>query len=324
VRIGRQEEFLMTARSRSVLPALAVCLAFTSIAAAQAAPAPALPAATARQAAPARPQPARTLPEPGQRTRIVTESQDAQATRQQLHEMLRRYSPSLGGVLKLDPSLLNDANYLAPYPELADLLSRHPEIARDPGYFFEEVNLPWADRHEPTDARMEVIRWWRDTVQASIFFVVFLVIVATLLWLIKTLVDYRRWSRLSKVQAEVHNKVLDRFGNNEELLAYVQTPAGRRFLESAPIMLDSAAPAVAAPLRRILWSIEAGCVLMAGGAGMQFVSGRSPQEVAPMIFGIGVLGMAIGVGFVVAAGVSFLISKRMGLLDGQSAPGPVA
>jgi hypothetical protein len=186
------------------------------------------------------------------------------------------------------------------------------------------VDLPWVARHEPADARTETIRWWRDTVQASIFFVVFLVIVATLLWLIKTLIDYRRWSRLAKVQADVHNKVLDRFGNNEELLAYVQTPAGRRFLESAPITLDAAGPAVAAPLRRILWSVEAGCVLMAGGVGIQFVSGRAPAEVAPMLFGVGVLGLAIGIGFVVAAGVSFLISKRMGLLEGQATPGPTA
>jgi len=314
----------MTARSRLVLPALAACLAFASMTAAQPAAAPPAVPAAARQAAPAaRPQaPVRAVPESSQRTRIVTESQDARETQQQLRETLRRYSPSLGGVFKLDPSLLTNPEYLAPYPELGDLLARHPEIARDPGYFFEDVELP--SRREPVDARSQVISMWRNTVEASMFFVVFLVVTATLLWLIKTLIDYRRWSRLSKVQADVHNKVLDRFGNNEELLAYVQTPAGRRFLESAPITLDAAGPAVAAPLRRILWSVEAGCVLMAGGIGIQFVSGRSPEEVAPMLFGVGVLGLAIGIGFVVAAGVSFLISRRMGLLDGPSAPGPVA
>ena len=46
---------------------------------------------------------------------------------------------------------------------------------------------------------------------------------------------HRRWSRLSKIQTDVHNKLLDRFTSNEDLLAYIQTPVGRKFLESAPI-----------------------------------------------------------------------------------------
>ena len=145
-------------------------------------------------------------------------------------------------------------------------------------------------------------------------------VTSTLIWLIKTLIDYRRWARLSKVQADVHNKVLDRFANNEEVLTYVQTPAGRRFLESAPITLDPAGPAIAAPLRRILWAIEAGCVILAGGIGLQFVSGRVPREISPMVFALGVLGVALGIGFVVAAGVSFFISKRLGLLAPAAPP----
>ena len=44
------------------------------------------------------------------------------------------------------------------------------------------------------------------------------------------------------MQYQVHNKLLDRFTSNEDLLAYVQTPAGRRFLESAPIPLQDEAP----------------------------------------------------------------------------------
>ncbi len=189
--------------------------------------------------------------------RIIPESQHASQTRGELMRILERYGRSVGGVLKLDPSLLNNPDYLAPYPELAEFLGRHPEVARDPEYFFEEVSVGWAvTRNEEMWARRDpVIDMWRKALESLTIFVVFSVVLSALIWLIKTLIDYRRWSRLSKVQTDVHNKLLDRFANNEELLAYVQTPSGRRFLESAPIMLDAASPSVAAPVRRILWAV---------------------------------------------------------------------
>ena len=306
------------ARFSCFLPALVLGLALAPSAAGAQSPGSGQPSAppASQRLAPARQQPAPV--------RTVTESQDARLTRAELQEVLNRYSPALAGVLKLDPTLLTNPDYLAPYPGLAEFLARHPEVSRDPAYFLEEVDLPWvaSSRHQPFDARQETMSMWRNAMEATLILIGVVIVTLTLAWLIKTLIDYRRWSRLSKVQAEVHNKVLDRFANNDELLTYVQTPAGRRFLESAPITLDPAAPAVAAPLRRILWAVEAGFVLMAGGVGLQYVSGRTPEEVAPMMFAIGVLGVALGLGFILAAAVSFLISKRLGLL--APPPGPPA
>ena len=47
--------------------------------------------------------------------------------------MLGKYPPSLGRVLKLDPTLMTNQDYLAPYPELAAFLAQHPEVAHNPG-----------------------------------------------------------------------------------------------------------------------------------------------------------------------------------------------
>jgi hypothetical protein len=300
------------AASSALILALAGGIAFAqapNTGAASAAPAPRATAAPPRAQQPT--------------VRITVESQDARETRSELHQLLSRHSPGLGAVLKLDPGLLGNGEYLAPYPDVADFLARHPEIARDPSFFLDGIELPSSDagwRAAQLDPKNQAINAWRNTMQAMIIFTGFLVVTATLLWLIKTLIDYRRWSRLSKVQADVHNKVLDRFANNEELLAYVQTPAGRRFLESAPITLDPVGPAIAAPVRRILWAVEAGLVILAGGIGLQFVSGRVPTEISPMVFALGVLGVALGIGFVAAAVVSFLISKRLGLLQPSTPP----
>ena len=136
-----------------------------------------------------------------------------------------------------------------------------------------------------------------------------------LIWLIKTLVDYRRWSRLSKIQTEVHNKVLDRMQSNEDLLAYIQTPAGRRFLESAPIPVESPR-AIGAPLGRILWSAQAGAVLTVLGVGIALVSRNTLEEVAAPLAALGAVVISLGVGFLASSALAFMLTRRFGLLNG--------
>ena len=194
----------MTRRLRLAASALALFVASAASAAPRAAQNPGQPAGAVRSAAPRAQPPA---------VRTVTESQDARETRDELQQMLHRYSPALGGVFKLDPSLMSNSDYLAPYPGLADFLGRHPEIARDPAYFLENVDLPWDPwrRNQPMDPRQEMVNLWRNTIDGVMIFLGFAVVLSALIWLIKTLVDYRRWSRLAKVQTDVHGKLLDRF-----------------------------------------------------------------------------------------------------------------
>jgi hypothetical protein len=128
--------------------------------------------------------------------------------------------------------------------------------------------------------------------------------------------NHRRWLRLSKIQNEVHNKLLDRFAGTNELMSYVQSPAGRRFLEAAPIPLDDATDKpISAPLSRILWSVQAGIVLVIGGLGFQYVSRRAMEEVSEGLWTMGVLATAFGLGFIAAGAFSFVMSKRLGLFD---------
>jgi hypothetical protein len=143
--------------------------------------------------------------------------------------------------------------------------------------------------------------------------------IGLLVWLIRTFVDFRRWSRLAKVQTDAHTKLLDRFTANDDLLAYINSPAGSKFLESSPIKLDAGPRTMGAPLGRILWSVQGGLVLMAGGIGFLFVSGRVAEEASQPLHALGVLGIALGVGFVVSAIISFVISHRLGLIEMASA-----
>jgi hypothetical protein len=123
------------------------------------------------------------------------------------------------------------------------------------------------------------------------------------------------------VQTDAHTKLLDRFTANEDLLAYIQSPAGAKFLESSPIALDAAPRSVGAPLGRILWSVQGGVVLVAGGIGLEVVSGRVTDSASQPLQALGVLAIALGLGFVISAIISFVISRRLGLIEpASSAP----
>ena len=268
----------------------------------------------ALQPSPARAQGAKSVAAPPPAQSIVTvEQPDAQRTKEQLSQLLEHYPPTLRGVLALDPTLLGNQAYLAPYPALVSLLNQHPEIARSPSFYVGEP--PQA----PKDHASQAVEMWKEVYQNCAIFAGFALAVGLLIWLIRTLVDYRRWNRLAKVQTDVHTKLLDRFTANDDLLAYIQSPAGSKFLESSPIKLDAAPRSVGAPLGRILWSLQGGLVLMAGGIGLQLVGGRMRDEAAPPLHALGVLAIALGVGFVASAIISYVISQRLGLIEPPSA-----
>ena len=258
------------------------------------------------------------VPAPQQQMAVAI-SQDARETREEFEGLLRRLPPSVGRVLRLDPSLMRNPGFLQPYPMLAAFLQQHPDVLNNPSYYLENVSIQLWYPPEPRDARTEAINMWRSVIDDISMIVVFFVVAAGVLWIIRSVLDYRRWYRASKVQSEVHNKLMDRFTANEDLLAYIQTPVGRRFLEAAPLPVELPARPVGAPFTRILWSVQAGMVLAAAGLGLLFVSGRVVDEVAQVFFAVGVLALAIGVGFVVSAAASLLLSRRLGLLGVDSA-----
>lgn len=275
--------------------ALGLLLA-TTLVAQTAATAPAHPAAPAAASATA------DSTEPGM---------TSEELRREFTQILDHYPPEVGKVLKLDPTLMSNANYLATYPEIQQFIAQHPDVAHSPRFFLESVGGSFEAPIETAGMRM-----WRSVFEGLSVFVIVAFIAFVLSWIIRTIIDHRRWNRLSKLQAEVHGKLLDRFTSNEELFAYIQTPAGARFLESAPIQLDSPRQ-ISAPLGRILWSVQSGLVLAAAGIGFQLISSRVDKDIAQPMVAIGILAIAVGLGFVISAVVSFVLSRQLGLIPGH-------
>jgi hypothetical protein len=233
---------------------------------------------------------------------------------------MRKYPPSLGTILRLDPTLMSNAAYLAPYPALQSFLAAHPDVVKNPSYYFDSFSSGggYVEQDSPS------LRLWHDILGGGAGLAVFATIVAVVTWLIRLLVDYRRWNRLAKVQADAHTKLLDRFTANDELIAYVQSPAGSRFLQSAPIALDPGARRLGAPVSRILWSAQAGLVVMMAGLAFRYVSSRVDPDAQQPLFAIGVVALAVGVGFLLSAGVAYAISHRLGLFEPLPPASPAA
>ncbi|MBZ5583470.1 MAG: hypothetical protein LAQ30_14925 [Acidobacteriia bacterium] len=247
----------------------------------------------------------------------AVEQPDAQHTKNELSALMERYPPTLKGVFANDPTLLGNQSYLASYPALANFLSSHPEVVHNPGFYLDVFDrIPV--RQDPNS---EAMRMWDDVLQALAVFAGFGMAIGLLVWLIRTIIDARRWSRMAKVQTEVHTKILDRFTANDDLLAYIQSPAGSKFLESTPIRLDAGPRTMGAPLGRILLSVQAGIVLVAAGLGFLVVSARVSPYSAPPLQGLGTVGVALGIGFVISAIISYVISARLGLIE---RPAPTA
>jgi hypothetical protein len=300
---------------RLVVSAAAPVLLFASLASAQTPARPAAAAAAARPAAPAQ-APAYAAPAPTEK--------DVAATQTEMIKLLR-LSPTLTTVVSHDPSLLSNQEYVNHNnPQLAEFLTRHPEVARNPEfYLFTHMDhgqgggsdealqrAVWpdmvADRQNPPMAQSLVYN-----LQPLLGFAFFLV---ALVWLIRVFLENRRWGRIFKLQSEVHGRLIEKFGTNQELALYMETEAGKKFLEAAPIPVGfEQQQQMPNALARVLTPLQIGIVLSLLGAGLLALRHASTEMEIPMLV-FGTVVLMPGLGFIISAGVTWVLAARLGLM----------
>jgi hypothetical protein len=238
------------------------------------------------------------------------ERRNPYTTRDQFTGVLRGSPSELATIVSLDPTLLSNEGFLSGYPELAKFVAENPEVRRNPRFYLAEFPDPTVRRSTAMD----------EVLEGLIVLGTMTLIAFALAWLVRTVIEQKRWNRLSRTQSEVHNKILDRFSTSEELLAYVRSPAGTRFLESAPIPLHAEKQTQQAPFARMIWSIQLGVVVVAGALGMLVVSGRFDADSAQGFFAMGVIALCVGLGFIGSAIVSIVLPRRLGIWQNQAVP----
>jgi hypothetical protein len=282
----------------------------------------ALAAAQSRPAAPVKP--AATAPTSQELQREV----DAMAATQQQLIKLLRLSPTLTSVVAHDPSLLSNQEYVSRNnPELAQFLAAHPEVARNPEpYLFNHQEgqgsrrdqvlqrAVWPEMVQPANEP------WRSRPASEEFIsdmsgvLAFACFLGTLIWLIRQLSENRRWNRIFKLQSEVHGRLIDKFSSSQELAAYMETEAGKRFLEAAPIPVGfEQEKRIPNAIARVLTPLQIGIVLVLLGLGCYLLRSASTDTNIPMLV-FGTLALMPGLGFIISAGVTWVLAGRLGLM----------
>jgi hypothetical protein len=237
---------------------------------------------------------------------------------------LLRLSPTLTTVVARDPSLLSNQDYVAKNnPQLAEFLAIHPEVARNPDYYlFTHMNRDGGGPDEaieravwPDVYRMQGQRSGFDELVSNLPPV--FALIAFLLasgWALRLFIENRRWSRIFTLQNEVHGRLIDKFSSSQELAAYMETDAGRRFLEAAPIPVNFGADQrVPNAVARVLTPIQIGVVLVLLGIGFLLLRHARPEMDTPMLV-LGTVILMPGIGFIISAGITWVLATRLGLM----------
>jgi small-conductance mechanosensitive channel len=136
------------------------------------------------------------------------------------------------------------------------------------------------------------------------------VVGATFSWIIWVAFTTVRRYLIAKAKANLQEKVLQRIESSEALVALASNETGRHFLES--ITLEDSLPQ--SPYGKILFGVQAGLVLFCFGVAMLVVHHHVEDYNAGfMILGTGAIGL--GIGFLVAAVASIVVSRQLGLMD---------
>ena len=116
----------------------------------------------------------------------------------------------------------------------------------------------------------------------------------------------RRRNDELKHLADFHNKVLSKLESADALTTFMDSKGGKRLLSSFTREFSQSRD-------RILGSVQAGILLSFGGLSMIILDAVYDFG-ERAVFAIGALVMAVGLGFLVSATVSYYLSQRWGLL----------
>jgi hypothetical protein len=132
------------------------------------------------------------------------------------------------------------------------------------------------------------------------------IIFGNLTFLAMVFAFWKSRQRRLELQAEVQSRLIDKFTSNQEMVSFLQTPAGREFMNGVQI------GAVAQSREKILAGIRSAIVLMfLGGAFalLWVIFGREGFSIPALLcFGL-------GAGNLVAAFVSLNVGRRLGVME---------
>ena len=134
-------------------------------------------------------------------------------------------------------------------------------------------------------------------------------IFSTISWIAWLLFSSIRRYKVAQLQADIQRGLLQRFDSPDALLGYTQSDAGRLFIKSVDMERST-------PYSQILRGVQAGIVFIFFGMGLLRLHAWNIGDEGTLVFGT--LALALGLGFGVAAAVSYFLSRSFGLLNPEA------
>ena len=150
-----------------------------------------------------------------------------------------------------------------------------------------------------------------NSVTALVFGVAIIISVA---WIVINVVTALKQRANTRTRAEIYNRLIDKFGTAPEFIAFLQSDAGLKFIEENTVQTS-------VPLTKILASIQRGIILGLPGTGLlvlgNIFGGSLGGDLYIVLTVSGTVGMMIGIGFLISAGISYKLCKAWGILTGE-------
>lgn len=145
---------------------------------------------------------------------------------------------------------------------------------------------------------------------------VFVVFVLTIGSIFRSAIVNRRLRESAKAYADLQGRLIDKFGDADAVVRYLQSEGGQKLLAGASAGRGGAHS-------RILDSLQTGIITFLGGIGTMAASHVSDTQIGEVMNALGKIAMLLGVGFVVSAVISQGLLKHWGLLGtaGKNAEG---
>jgi len=124
-------------------------------------------------------------------------------------------------------------------------------------------------------------------------------------WVVWVITTNIRKRRVAQTQADMQAKLLDKLSASQDLADFLRTEAGQRLLEAPPVEKGN-------PFSKVLASIQIGLVLLLLGIALLSMSGVIRGHWDEMVV-FGSISLAVGIGFLASAGISYTLSKSWGL-----------
>jgi hypothetical protein len=124
-------------------------------------------------------------------------------------------------------------------------------------------------------------------------------------WVVYVILEWRKLKHKNQLQ----NKIIDKLNSVPELNEFLQTEGGSRFLNFLTIESYS-------PKEKLLSSISKGIILIMLGAGFICIDPlfSTVTEDAKIFTALAFIFVALGIGFLVSSFISYLLSKKWGII----------